>query len=69
MKKQFFHWALNKYKTYKQSKNDSSLEHALRTIKTLLDKAKYGFYITQGNDGWASTRYVQPITEWVDGET
>ena len=68
MKKQLFLWALNKYKAYKQSKNDNSQEHALKTVKILLDKAKYGFYISQGNDGWASTRYVQPITDWIDGE-
>lgn len=68
MKKQFMHWALNKYKAYKQSKNDGSLEHALRTVGVLLDKAEYGFFISQSADGWSSARYVQPITEWIDGE-
>lgn len=68
MKKQFMRWALDKYKIRKQAANDNSLEHALNITKLILDKAKYGFFISQGADGWSSTRYVQPITEWIDGE-
>lgn len=64
MKKQFLRWAMDKYKTRKQAKHDASLPNVLATVRTLLDKAKYGFFISHGADGWCSTRYVQPICEW-----
>lgn len=64
MKKQLFRWAMSKYKAHKQAKNDNSLPHVLATVRALLDKAKYGFFISHGADGWCSTRYVQPICEW-----
>lgn len=59
---------MDKYKARKQASNDNSLPHVLATIRTLLGNAKYGFFISQGADGWCSTRYVQPICEWTGDE-
>ncbi len=58
MKKQLFRWVMDKYKA---RKHDASLPHVLATVRTLLDKAKYGFFISHGADGWCSTRYVHEL--------
>ena len=68
MKKQLLRWAMDKYKARKQANHDDSLPHVLAVVRALLDKAKYGFFISHGADGWCSTRYVQPIVEWEGDE-
>lgn len=52
------------YRNRKRKQNNNSPAHALKTVRALLKQANYGFYVSQGDDGWCSSRYVQPIVEW-----
>ena len=51
------------YKRSKQTNSDTSLDNCLSVTHRMLKKAKYCFLITQGEEGWCSTRLVQPIIE------
>lgn len=51
------------YKQHVQRKFDSSIEHCLYTVRTMLRKSKYCFLITNSERNWPSARMVQPIIE------
>ncbi len=50
-----------RYKSYKQKSCNTTLDHCINVAQHLRNKAKYCFLISNGNDGWCSTRLVQPI--------
>lgn len=54
---------MNLYKNSKRASNDTSLDNCLKATHHMLNKAKYCFLVTQGEDGWCHTRLVQPIIE------
>lgn len=51
------------YKNYRQKNNDTSLKHCLEVAEDMLHKAKYGFLISHGADGWCSSRLIQPFRD------
>jgi len=61
LKKSILLYLMNSYKKKKQQNFDTSLKNCMSTIRTMLHKTKYCFLISNGNDGWSSTRLVQPI--------
>lgn len=67
MKKKFFSWLLDLYKSRKQRANNETLDHAWEVIGLLLKKHRYGFLISNGTDGWSSSRLVQPVIETTTG--
>ncbi len=54
---------LDSYKQRKLQNANATLAHSLTATRTLLNHAKYCFLITQGKDGYCSTRLVQPIVD------
>ena len=54
---------LNYYKQKKQKSLNTSLDHSLKTARSMLKKAKYCFLITNSRRDWPSARMVQPIIE------
>ncbi|HIO92871.1 MAG TPA: hypothetical protein EYG68_08545 [Leucothrix mucor] len=46
---------------YKQSSCNTSLEHCLNTAEAMYKKSKYCFLVSNGSNGWCSSRQVQPI--------
>lgn len=65
LKKKLFSWLLESYKRRKQNQAITDIDYCLKVTKSMISSGKYGFFISNGNDGWCSTRLVQPI---VDGE-
>lgn len=63
MKERLTNALLSSYKRNKQAANDSSLKHCLDVTENMLVKAKYGFLITHGDNGWCSTRLVEPFKD------
>lgn len=54
---------LAKYKSNKQKSLDTSLEHCLQVARSMLNRSKYCFLITNNNNQSPSARMVQPIVE------
>ena len=54
---------LNKYKLRVQKNSNTSLNHCLKVAKEMINKSKYCFLITNGENNWPSARMVQPIVE------
>ena len=54
---------LNKYKLRVQKNSNTSLDHCLKVAKEMINKSKYCFLITNGENNWPSARMVQPIVE------
>lgn len=63
LKKRFGKSFLNKYKLRVQKNSNTSLEYCLKVAKEMINKSKYCFLITNGEENWPSARMVQPIVE------
>lgn len=61
MKNKLIKTLLTYYKNHKQKTNNTSLEHCIAVTQHMLEKSKYCFLITHGDQGWCSARLVEPI--------
>ena len=51
------------YKKHKQSYCNLNLKHCISVTEKMLKNIKYGFLITQGDNGWCSSRLVQTFAD------
>lgn len=63
MKKKIIKALLSRYKRQKQKANNNSLKHCIDIAHHMLNKTKYCFLVTHGENGWSSARLVEPIIE------
>lgn len=68
LRKNLFHWLLDTYKRRKLRLASTGLEHSLQVIRMMFKRGEFGFLVTQGENGWPSTRLVQPIIDFKSGD-
>ena len=61
MKTKIVEFLMVHYKQHKQRVCNTSLEHCIQVAEAMRTKAKYCFIISNGSNGWCSTRLVEPI--------
>ena len=68
LQKRFFYWLLSLYKRRKLRRASTDLEYALQVMRNMFRRGEFGFLVTQGTNGWPSTRLVQPIIDFKSGQ-
>ncbi|MEE9326007.1 MAG: pyridoxamine 5'-phosphate oxidase family protein [Cocleimonas sp.] len=63
MREQLTNALLSRYKCYKQNHHDESLQNCMHVIETMLKKTKYASLSSHGENGWCSSRLIQPFLD------
>jgi len=66
MKEQITNALLSRYKRYKQNNNDESLQNCIKAAEKMLKNTKYASINSQGDNGWCSSRLIQPFIDKED---